>query len=159
MMTASDVYEKILIDRPYILATNGGITFGGGEPLLYPGLIKEIRDICEPDMTIYVETAFGVPWKNIEKTLSSVDRYYVDIKTMDPEKYHEYTGGNLDVAKHNIEKIIRVKSADSVVVRIPEIMGLTDRDQQEQSKKELLDAGVRRFNLFKYREPKKRIKD
>lgn len=28
MMSAEELYESILIDRPYLLATNGGITLG-----------------------------------------------------------------------------------------------------------------------------------
>ena len=152
MMTAHNIYDRICIDRPYILSTNGGITFGGGEPLLYPGLISEIRGICEPEMTIYVETALNVPWENIEKTVAVVKRYYVDIKTLDNKKYLEYTGCNLEVARGNLAKLIKAKGADSVIVRIPEIPGLTNHDEQQSYKKELLSVGAKRFNLFRYSE-------
>lgn len=32
------LYEEVRADELYFLATGGGITFGGGEPLLYPDL-------------------------------------------------------------------------------------------------------------------------
>ena len=40
-------------------------------------------------ITVYVETALNVPWENIDKTVDVVDLYYVDIKTLDTEKYLE----------------------------------------------------------------------
>ena len=64
-LTAYEVYDKVKIDIPYFLATNGGITFGGGEPLLQPRLITEIRELCTEDITINVETSLHVEWKNI----------------------------------------------------------------------------------------------
>ena len=151
MMTAEEVYSKIRIDRPYILATNGGITFGGGEPLSYPDLINEMRSICEPEMTIYAETSLNVPWENIEKTAEAINKYYVDIKATDPEIYKAYTGGTLDIVVDNLVKLIQRKDADSVVVRIPEIEGFVDAEKQEESREMLYEMGVRRFNLFKYK--------
>ena len=38
-MTPEMLYEKVKVDELYFLATGGGVTFGGGEPLLYPDLI------------------------------------------------------------------------------------------------------------------------
>ena len=34
-----DVYDMVAIDELYYLATEGGVTFGGGEPLLYSDFI------------------------------------------------------------------------------------------------------------------------
>lgn len=155
MMSAEDVYSCICIDRPYILATNGGITFGGGEPLLYPELINEFRRICDSDMTLYVETSLHVPWGNIEEIVDSVDRFYVDIKSMNPEVYHEYTGGDLNITKKNLSMLIQVKGADAVVVRVPEISGFVDQKKQQDSKNLLMKMGVRRFDLFKYKVSKR----
>ena len=151
MMSAEDVYSRICIDRLYILATNGGITFGGGEPLLYPEFINGFRRICDSDMTLYVESSLHVPWGNIEEIVDSVDRFYVDIKSMNPEVYHEYTGGDLNITKKNLSMLIQVKGADAVVVRVPEISGFVDQKKQQESKDLLMKMGVRRFDLFKYK--------
>ena len=151
MMSAEDVYSRICIDRPYILATNGGITFGGGEPLLYPEFINGFRRICDSDMTLYVESSLHVPWGNIEEIVDSVDRFYVDIKSMNPEVYHKYTGGDLNITKKNLSMLIQVKGADAVVVRVPIISGFVDQKKQQESKDLLMKMGVRRFDLFKYK--------
>lgn len=151
-LTAKEVYERVQIDRLYMLATNGGVTFGGGEPLLYPELIREFRDICNPDLTIYVETSLNVDWRNIELLLDVVDRFYVDIKTMATEIYAAYTEGELSLVTDNLEKLIHRRPED-IVARIPVIPGYTDKSSQRQSQKVLRRLGVKHFNLFDYRVP------
>lgn len=152
MYSADELYSKISIDRPYMLATCGGITFGGGEPMLYPELFNEIRDIFEPELTIYAETALNVPWDNIAQSLSSVDRYFVDIKTMDAAKYEEYTGKTPELAVDNLSRLLETKGPEALVVRIPEIPGLTDRESQLSSMDALKALGVTQFDLFRYKE-------
>ena len=149
-LTAEEIYKRVSVDRLYILATNGGITFGGGEPLLYPGLISEMRGLCGPEMTIYVETSLHVPWENIEASLDAVDRYFVDIKTMDAVLYKEYTGMELDLSLENLKRLLKRKAADSIVVRIPIIPGMADESKQEETRAKLYDIGIRRFDLFTY---------
>ena len=149
-LTAEEIYKRVSVDRLYILATNGGITFGGGEPLLYPGLISEMRGLCDPEMTIYVETSLHVPWENIEASLDAVDRYFVDIKTMDAVLYKEYTGMELDLSLENLKRLLERKPVDSIVVRIPIIPGMADENKQEETRAKLYDIGIRRFDLFTY---------
>ena len=150
-MTARELFDKVNIDRLYMLATGGGLTFGGGEPLLYPDLIKEMRELCDPKLSFTVETSFNVPWNNIEKVISSVDEFVVDIKTTDAAKYKVYTGGNLYVAHSNLRELIRRIGASKVVARIPIIPGFTDANDQSASKIYLQTIGIERFNLFRYR--------
>ena len=49
ILTPRELYEKVRIDELYFLATGGGITFGGGEPLLYSDFLQEFRGICGTD--------------------------------------------------------------------------------------------------------------
>lgn len=150
-MTVQELFDKVNIDRLYMLATGGGITFGGGEPLLYPNLIKEMRALCDPKLSFVVETSFNVAWNNIEKVISSVDEFVVDIKTINAVKYMEYTGGNVNVVLSNLVNLVRIVGASKVVVRIPIIPEFTDENYQKVARNFLQTIGVRRFNLFQYR--------
>ena len=151
MLSATEIYSRICIDRPYILATNGGITFGGGEPLLYPDLINELRAICESEMTICVESSLHVSWENIEKTIESIDKYYVDIKTTNSRLYKEYTGGELELSYNNIQRLLDRKPVNSIIARIPLIPGFVDKELQLETKNQLYKLGIRHFDLFEYR--------
>ena len=41
LMTAEQLYEKVREDDLYFRATGGGVTFGGGEPLLQSDFIRQ----------------------------------------------------------------------------------------------------------------------
>lgn len=150
-LTAMEIYDRIKIDRPYMLATNGGVTFGGGEPLLYPRLINDMRAVCDKDITIYVETSLHVAWKNIEVAVENIDRFYVDIKSMDSLIYRKYTGKDLELVKNNLRKLIKLRGYENVIVRLPEIPEFADKNNQMKSKCLLQQMGVKEIDLFKYR--------
>lgn len=41
--TPEELYAETRIDELYFIATNGGVTFGGGEPSLHTHFISEFR--------------------------------------------------------------------------------------------------------------------
>ena len=45
-VTPVELYDRVKIDSLYYLATGGGITFGGGEPLLHTDFITAFRALC-----------------------------------------------------------------------------------------------------------------
>ena len=149
-LSAKDLYSKIILDRPYMLATKGGITFGGGEPLLYPEMISEMRSLCDKEISIYVETSLNVPWKNVEDSCQAIDKYYVDIKSMNSETYHGYTEGDLSVVIENLKKLLECKGSEAIVVRIPVIPDLVDKEEQKKSQELLRQMGIVHFDLFTY---------
>ena len=82
LLTPQELYDKVKIDNIYFQATEGGICFGGGEPLLHSDFIKEFRDICGSKWKITVETALACSWADINLLASIVDHWIVDIKDM-----------------------------------------------------------------------------
>ena len=151
MLTVEEIYKQILIDRPYILATNGGVTFGGGEPLLQSKAIKEFAEINTEDFSINVETSLNVPRENIEEIVDIVDMYYVDLKSSDAKIYEEYTGGKLQRVLDNLKYLLDKVGTKRVVVRIPTIPEMVDKDKQMKEKAELEAMGIECFDLFDYR--------
>ena len=74
------LYDEFRQDELYFLATNGGITFGGGEPCLQSDFIYEFRQLCGQEWQLSVETSLNVTQENIEKLVPVVDSYIIDIK-------------------------------------------------------------------------------
>ena len=58
--TPARLVEIVSVDSIYFQATNGGITFGGGEPLLNPDFISEFIDIAPSSWNYVVETSLAV---------------------------------------------------------------------------------------------------
>ena len=129
--TPQSLLERVRIDRHAFLATGGGITFSGGEPLMHSDFILEFCGIRDPRWSIAVETSLYVPEERIEALLDCVDTWIVDIKTVNPEKYAEYTGRPLDRALRNLfylDRALRSLPGKRLVVRLPEIPEYTDGD-------------------------------
>lgn len=151
MLSAKELYERIIIDRLYMMATNGGVTFGGGEPLLQSQAIKEFSDMNYDSFSIYVETSLHVPKENLESVISVVDRYYIDIKSTEEEIYKAYTGKAIGPVFDNLKYLIDRVGSSKIVVRIPMIPGFTDNEIQLRSKEYLASIGIKYFDLFEYR--------
>ena len=115
------LFEEVKIDQVYFLATHGGVTFGGGEPLLQKEFIKEFRVLCGTQWQIVVETCLNVPFEIVEEMNAVVDGYIVDIKDMNPDIYLDYTGKENALVLKNLEWILRHGEAKRIKVRVPHI--------------------------------------
>lgn len=116
--------EKVRIDDIYFMVSGGGITFGGGEPLLHSEFIRRFREIIPEGWTIAVETSLNVPQEDVERLIGIVDRWIVDIKELDPVKYLEYTGESNERVTSNLTLLEERGGASRVLVRVPRILGL-----------------------------------
>ncbi|WP_301096213.1 radical SAM protein, partial [Bacteroides acidifaciens] len=100
--TPESLYREIRIDELYFLATNGGVTFGGGEPCLRPDFIRRFRELCGESWQINLETSLNVPADNIASLLPVVNTLIIDIKDMNPEIYRNYTGQDNSLVLANL---------------------------------------------------------
>ena len=146
----STLYEEVKKDELYFLATNGGITFGGGEPYLRSDFIIDFRKLCGPKWLLTLETSLNVPTKNIEKLLPIVDHYIVDIKDMNDSIYKYYTGTSNKQVINNLHYLIKCGKKDVISVRIPLIPLYNNEEDRERSIQQLKGIGLSRFDLFTY---------
>lgn len=149
-LSPEELLEQVAIDNLYFLATNGGITFGGGEPLLRADFIAEFKKICNPQWTINLETSLNVELEKLEKVSGFVDQYIVDIKDWSPDTYEKYTGkDNLNVVR-NLRWLVEQQLQDKVVIRLPYIENYNTRNDVEKSASALSKMGFKEFDRFNY---------
>lgn len=144
------LYDETRIDELYFLATNGGVTFGGGEPCLRPQFIRCFRELCGDGWQLNLETSLNVPTANIEALLSVVDTLIIDIKDMTPDIYRDYTGQSNTLVLENLRIIANTGRQSDCIVRIPLIPGYNTDTDRENSRKALEALGFTRFDLFTY---------
>ncbi len=144
------LYAETRIDELYFLATNGGVTFGGGEPCLRPQFIREFRGLCGPEWQLNLETSLNVPIANVEALLPVVNTLIIDIKDMNPDIYRDYTGQNNALVLENLRLIAKTGRQSDCIVRIPLIPGYNTDADRENSRKALEALGFTRFDLFTY---------
>lgn len=149
-LTPEELYEQVKLDDLYFIATGGGVTFGGGEPLLYPDFIRQFRELCGDRWHLCVETALNVPWGNVSKAAKCIDVFYIDCKDTNPDIYHSYTGKDNTQMLKNLEKLSQMVSADRIIVRVPLIPGYNSTEDQERTVQRLKMMGLVNFDLFEY---------
>lgn len=148
--TPEEVMEILLKDELYFLATKGGVTFGGGEPLLRAEFIKEVLELGAKQWRVTIETSLNVPKENLELLIPYVDEYFVDVKDMDPVLYEKYTGNSNYRVIENLRYLADKGIAGKVVCRVPSIPRYNNFACQFQSISELRKLGFSRFDKFEY---------
>jgi pyruvate formate lyase activating enzyme len=151
MLTPRELYEKVRIDELYFLATGGGITFGGGEPLLYSDFLQEFRGICEKDWHLCAETALNVPWENVAKAADCIDHFYIDCKDTNPDIYRRYTGQDNARMLDNLRRLLEIVDPERITLRVPLIPKFNTEEDQIRSRNLLQTMGIVNFDLFTYK--------
>lgn len=132
------------------MATGGGVTFGGGEPLLFYEFIYDLVAIMPKEWNITMETSLNVPLDNLKKVAPYIHEFIIDIKDMDSTIYKKYTGKNNNNVLSNLKWLNDNGYSDKVIIRIPLIPNYNTKDNQIQSMAKLEEMGFNRFDKFHY---------
>ena len=156
-VTPSELYDQVKIDNLYYLATGGGVTFGGGEPLLHTDFITAFREVCHPDWRIYAESCLNIPEENLRAAARVVDHFFIDIKDMNPAIYRVYTGKDNTLVKANLALLLSLVGAHRITVRVPSIPDFNTEADTEASVRELQAMGVTSLDRFAYKIPTRKV--
>ena len=144
------LFEEVKIDQLYFLATHGGVTFGGGEPLLQVEFIKEFRELCGRQWQIVAETSLNVPFETVQAADAVLDGYIVDIKDMNSEIYKAYTGKENTVVLSNLQWILLHGDPHRIKIRVPHISDFNTDEDVARSIECLKAMGVTDIDEFHY---------
>ncbi|MBF0363743.1 MAG: glycyl-radical enzyme activating protein [Oligoflexia bacterium] len=127
-MSVDEVLALVMQDKVFYETSGGGITLGGGDPLMQADFAANLLMRCkqsENKINTAIETSGCVSWKEWEKILPYLDLAFVDIKHMDEEQHKKYTGVDNKRILENICKLLSTKtstttsSSISIIIRIP----------------------------------------
>lgn len=149
-LTAKELYHKVNVDNLYYLATSGGITFGGGEPLLYADYIRKFATICNERWNLNIETSLNVPLSEIKKVIPFIKEWIVDIKDVDSTVYGNYTSKTNEQVLKNLKFLASSVDIEKVLVRIPRIPNYNTDDNVLITQEFLSGLGFIRFEKLTY---------
>ena len=152
MLTPAQLMDIVKIDDIYFRSTNGGITFGGGEPLFHSSFIAEFKRLCHPQWKINIETSLNVNRPIVYDILGFADSLIVDVKTLNKDIYQRYTGKGNNLLFANLKYISELHLQQKIEVRLPLIPGYNDREDVDKSMTILKAMGFSNLNIIQYLE-------
>ena len=150
-LSPEELFRAVSKDDLYFRATGGGVTFGGGEPLVSCKEILLFRNICMnhgKKWKFNIESSLNVPNVFVEIMEKAIDHWIVDIKDMNPAIYKAYTGKDNDSVIMNLKYLINKKA--NITVRVPIIPGFNTESDVEKSILTLQQMGITDIERFTY---------
>ena len=150
-MDALDIMNEVMVDDLYFKATNGGITFGGGEPLLRSDDIVSFCKLMPQEWRITIETSLNADRKHLEAVAPYIDHYFIDVKDMNSQIYRNYTSvDNLQVID-NLQWLAAHEDTQKITIRLPLIPDYNTEADINKSRKQLEAMGFTNFDCFSYK--------
>lgn len=150
LISPKSLSRHLRVDDMYFRASNGGITFGGGEPLLQAEKIKELRNLCPPEWKFNIETSLNVNLSLIQDVADIIDHWMIDIKDMNPQIYKRYTGKSNSKVIDNLQWMVDHGMADKMEIFVPQIPYYNTLSDVRHSVKTLENMGLSNIKCFEY---------
>jgi pyruvate formate lyase activating enzyme len=149
-MDVQEILDQVMVDDLYYKATEGGVVFGGGEPLLRSDGIVEFCKLRPKEWRIYLETSLNVERRHLEAVAPFIDHYFIDVKDMNPEIYHRYTSKSNRRVIGNLRWLAEHVDTNKVTIRLPHIPDYNTEQDIKCSQQQLEEMGFTDFDRFQY---------
>jgi len=130
-------------------ASEGGITFSGGEPLLQAEFVAEVIDLLH-GVHILLDTCGYGDARDFRCLVDRSDLVFLDLKLIDRAAHQRYTGRDNQPILDNLK--ILSSSGKPFVIRVPLVPGVTDTDENLASIAQTVRglSGLLRVDLLPY---------
>lgn len=112
-------------EQPFFDQSGGGVTFSGGEPLLFPEFLLELLEACgQRNIHRAVDTSGYVSSDVLLRVAAATDLFLYDLKTLDAKQHLSLTGVDNQCILENLQLLAEFGS--KIQVRVPLIGGLNN---------------------------------
>jgi len=123
--TIAGLMEEIEKERVFFDHSGGGVTFSGGEPLLYADFLIELLDECgRRGIHRAVDTAGLANTALLLEVAMRTDLFLYDLKMMDSERHRKWTGVPNEKILENLQFL--AETGANIIIRIPFIGNVND---------------------------------
>jgi pyruvate formate lyase activating enzyme len=147
-----DALMRVLSRDRQFWGPDGGVTFGGGEPLMQKDFLMDVLARChEASMHVAVETSAAVPTSHLLGVLPFVSWLFVDLKHIDNDRHREGTGLGNEQILTNLSTLGQATWPGHLVVRTTIVPGYNDDGEQARRAATFLAAcGIGAVNLLPF---------
>lgn len=126
--SAQELLTEVLKDKDFYLASQGGITLSGGEPLLQARFLQGfLPQVKASGIAVNLETCGHASWTHLSSLLPFLDLIYFDLKAVVPARHRELTGQDNQLILDNFVRLTACFPA--LQPRFPFIPGMNDRPE------------------------------
>ncbi|MEI7661428.1 MAG: glycyl-radical enzyme activating protein [Bacteroidota bacterium] len=125
--SAEALAEIILRDKTYYKISGGGVTFSGGEPLIFMEYLTMVsRKLKGENVDIAVQTCGHFNFDQFEATISPfISTIYFDLKLAGEKLHTRFTGSSNELILQNLARLFSPKK-HRIIIRTPLIPGITN---------------------------------
>lgn len=126
-------------ERIHIEHSGGGVTFSGGEPLLFPEFLTEMLKACgEKGLHRAVDTCGFASTKTLLEIAKYTDLFLYDLKLMDAQKHKKWTGVDNQLILKNLK--VLAETGANINIRIPLIKNINSDVEEITKMAEFIDS-------------------
>jgi pyruvate formate lyase activating enzyme len=149
-MSIQQVMDEVMKDWLFYKNSGGGITLGGGEPMMQIDFVTKLLKLCK-DKQIHtvIETCGYAEWSDFEQIADYVDLFFYDIKLMDSIQHKQCTGKDNIKILNNLRQLASIKN--NIQIRVPIIPHFNDSDENIRNIAEFAASiGINQVELLPY---------
>lgn len=129
IMEVEAVLDTIVKDLHFYEESGGGVTFSGGEPMMqFDGLKSLLEGSRARGIHTTLDTSGFALEEQFAEVLELTDLFLFDLKNMDPELHHKYTGVDNTLILSNADFLLN--NGARVIFRIPVIPGINTSPEE-----------------------------
>jgi Pyruvate-formate lyase-activating enzyme len=126
-LTLQNLYDEVKKDE-HFYETKGGVTFSGGEPLLFmEKLVPLLEKFKRDGISICIETSLFGTMESVALACAYCNQIFVDLKILDENQCRTITGGDLNSFLDNLTHVDSV--FENLTFRIPLVKPYVTNDE------------------------------
>jgi pyruvate formate lyase activating enzyme len=106
---ADRLVKELVKDRAFFIASGGGVTLSGGEPLYQPQFAAAVaRRLAALGISVALDTSGLVSWEALEALLPHIDLILYDLKLIDSALHRVWTGASNRLILENFRSLCAI---------------------------------------------------
>ncbi|MGL4519964.1 MAG: glycyl-radical enzyme activating protein [Phocaeicola sp.] len=150
--TIQELVSEIEKERPFIESSGGGVTFGGGEPLMHLSDLMPLLEQCGAvGLHRTVDTTLYVSPESLKRVAQACELFLIDLKQMNNDLHRLMCGVSNSLILDNLRLISTLQK--EYYIRIPLIDGFNSDDDKIEEVIHFLQSVDRKptvINLLPY---------
>lgn len=133
-MTVAQLMKEIEKDSIFYFYSNGGVTLSGGDIFCQTDFAEAILEECEDSfIDTCAELDMLTSQENVARIIPKLNTMYIDVKLMDDELHHQWTGVSNKTILENISYADTICKKNSIHIRLPLVEGVNDSHENIQA--------------------------